>query len=434
MNERRPHRRVALLERPRTGWARAVVSTCGAVAALALLAASCASPESDPIVLGDDVDSGGRAPSFTPPPPEAGGDGGDGAVTNPAPLMCVVTADMGCPPPLATCGTSRKCGTDLSKSVDNCGACGVDCFQGVSEVRWNHILHADPRCVSGQCTFLCDTNIYPYSRDCNGRPDDGCETDVYIDGANCGACGNVCATGVPCISGQCGCPPDKTLCGTKCVDIRDDEANCGACGHACSPPQGGCSPLPWNTSYACGGGTCGVLACKKGTADCDNDFVNGCASNGCETDTTTVANCGGCGLACAPGQKCADLNDGKGARCVGCGPGQTMCGSAAFPVCRDLLDDPLNCGACGNVCPKINLAGSVDNGDAVCRKGVCGYECIAGKADCDGDPTTGCETDLASDALHCGACGTRCDTAGGQPCVDGACLMAECDAGSVVTK
>lgn len=45
--------------------------------------------------------------------------------------------------------------------------------------------------------------------------------------------------------------------------------------------------------------------------------------------------------------------------------------------------------------------------------------CAEGKAECDGDPKTACETDLQSAAQHCGACGTACSA--GQSCVSGAC-------------
>ncbi|MBI5517901.1 MAG: hypothetical protein HY909_29285 [Deltaproteobacteria bacterium] len=45
--------------------------------------------------------------------------------------------------------------------------------------------------------------------------------------------------------------------------------------------------------------------------------------------------------------------------------------------------------------------------------------CVTGRGDCDGMTANGCETDLTTDARHCGACGRACE--GGYPCVDGAC-------------
>jgi hypothetical protein len=54
--------------------------------------------------------------------------------------------------------------------------------------------------------------------------------------------------------------------------------------------------------------------------------------------------------------------------------------------------------------------------------------CFPGFADCDDDVYTGCEVDIRKDQRNCGACGTRCDVKGGQPCVEGACLTKPCEA------
>ncbi len=43
-----------------------------------------------------------------------------------------------------------------------------------------------------------------------------------------------------------------------------------------------------------------------------------------------------------------------------------------------------------------------------CEQNACAIAvCQAGRADCDGDPRTGCETDLSSPS-SCGACGVAC--------------------------
>jgi hypothetical protein len=52
-------------------------------------------------------------------------------------------------------------------------------------------------------------------------------------------------------------------------------------------------------------------------------------------------------------------------------------------------------------------------------------DCASGSADCDNDPTNGCETDLNTDASHCGACGAVCDGA----CVNGVCGGEQCPEG-----
>ncbi len=80
--------------------------------------------------------------------------------------------------------------------------------------------------------------------DCNADPADGCETDLYGDVNNCGACAMVC-------------------------------------------------PGAGNTPASCTAGICG-LACAAGTGDCDQNGANGCETN-LKTDTT---NCGACGMSC----------------------------------------------------------------------------------------------------------------------------------------
>jgi hypothetical protein len=39
--------------------------------------------------------------------------------------------------------------------------------------------------------------------DCNQQIGDGCEADLQVDVQNCGACGEICAQGEACMSGQC---------------------------------------------------------------------------------------------------------------------------------------------------------------------------------------------------------------------------------------
>lgn len=68
----------------------------------------------------------------------------------------------------------------------------------------------------------------------------------------------------------------------------------------------------------------------------------------------------------------------------------------------DLLSDPENCGACNMVC-------ELPNASAACVSGECAVDaCAPGRADCDGDWTNGCETNVDQDDDHCGACGNRC--------------------------
>jgi hypothetical protein len=385
---------------------------------LALLALVLACGNGGRLSIGDDCEAGFcgvQAVAKFPPPPAA--DGGDAADGSP-PLMCVATA---CPAPYATCESppSFPCQTNLQNDTDNCGACGVSCagFEAIN---------LGSRCVKGACAFECLTKAdavgTPHEfRDCNSLLDDGCEIDISTDPTNCGACGNACQAGQHCIHGKCGCFDGKTDCNGYCTDTRYDDYNCGGCGTDCVLPAAACSPLPPNTNYGCVQSACGKLKCVSGFADCNQDLNLGCASDGCETDLgVNPDNCGGCGIKCGVGQECRD--DGNGPQClVTCAnAGRTQCAGG----CADLLSDGFNCGACGTHCM---LPG--DNQISSCKKGLCTLECAPGFADCNGVRSDGCEIDLKVHPANCGACGNRCDSAAGQPCIEGKCVMVECEAG-----
>ncbi len=74
--------------------------------------------------------------------------------------------------------------------------------------------------------------------------------------------------------------------------------------------------------------------------------------------------------------------------------------------CVDLLANIEHCGRCGQRCGD---APNVNAGLTRCVSGVCAVAqaCTAGWADCDGDPSNGCEANLR-DPAHCGRCGTVC--------------------------
>ena len=81
-----------------------------------------------------------------------------------------------------------------------------------------------------------------------------------------------------------------------------------------------------------------------------------------------------------------------------CDPEQTRCDG----VCTDLDSDSLHCGSCGSPCGI----------GTPCVQGQCG--CPDGSLFCHGDCV-----DPQSDSDHCGACGSRCG--GGSACIDGHC-------------
>ncbi|MBN9160686.1 MAG: hypothetical protein BGO98_13885 [Myxococcales bacterium 68-20] len=353
-------------------------------------------------------------------------DGGDAAVVD-APvheLACIATA---CPEGFATCadgtGPAYKCGADLKRDPDNCGGCGNKCLLYAP-------IHMSSRCVEGTCELECFSPYDPGNqkdwRNCDGKVDNGCEADVLTNVKHCGACGNACAPGEPCIDGVCGCEPGEIVCHGQCVDPKTDDNHCNGCDQPCDPEGGTCGELPNGAYYGCYGGVCGTPKCKMPTADCNGDLGQpGCNSDGCEVPDvrTDPNNCGGCGIKCKAGEEC--VNEGNGPECaVPCVRfGKVLC---PFGQCRDLLNDVMACGSCSRFCQ-----GAGPNQVSACRKGICELDCLPGFADCNGDPSDGCETNVMAHPGNCGTCGNACDVAGGQPCIEGKCLMTECDAGTV---
>jgi Ca2+-binding RTX toxin-like protein len=88
----------------------------------------------------------------------------------------------------------------------------------------------------------------------------------------------------------------------------------------------------------------------------------------------------------------------------------------------DTATSATNCGACGNVC----AAGP--NGVSTCVNAQCAVGCSAGFGNCDGNLANGCEAAFAFDPYNCGACGTVCGQ--GFECTNGACVA--CAAASCV--
>lgn len=387
---------------------------------LVMVLASTSCTDDGRVVVGGfgPVPEAGVAP---PPLAEPGDDAG------PAPIpMCVSTE---CPHPYADCPTSpHRCGTHLSDDPNNCGACGRQCpddpvLRAYMESGAAPTMDLQWDCVEGECVSRCRDNL----ANCNGHLEDGCEVNVTCDPENCGACGNKCPAGQACVFGTCGCPAGLTACGpgqcsdAECVDTQTDFFNCGTCGTVCNnrPPD---LELKEHVDWGCAKGACQVV-CAANWGECNDD-----PEDGCETSLTTNENCGACGKACKTGEVCSQKRcvcDPTQTNC--CDPGQVLCDGK----CVDVGSNPDHCGACGNKCPGAPLDGG-GNVQVTCVQGKCGFACDSGYADCNKDLSDGCEAWLRFDANHCGACGTACSH--DQPCVEGVCATAPCDAGTTTPQ
>ena len=160
-----------------------------------------------------------------------------------------------------------------------------------------------------------------------------------------------------------------------------------------------------------------ATGCEPGTCECDND-----PATVCETDLNTeLAHCGACDNACSDANGTPSCEDG---RCsIQCDEGTADCDEDVTNGCEaDFSTDPLNCSKCGMQCP------AVPNASPVCEAASCTFQCNSDAQDCNQMPDDGCESNVTSDVLNCGMCGTACPAGpNSQPtCIAGACGI-ECD-------
>jgi hypothetical protein len=156
----------------------------------------------------------------------------------------------------------------------------------------------------------------------------------------------------------------------------------------------------------CSNSAC-VTTCGGGLSNC---------AGACVDIFSSVAHCGACGSACALAnatQTCSGGTCGIGA----CLPGFANCNGMTVDGCEvNITNTVTNCNGCNNNCATLPGVNS-----ATCVAGACAnLVCFAGRANCNGSNSDGCESNLASDAQNCGACGVACG--GGAPrCVGGSC-------------
>jgi hypothetical protein len=262
------------------------------------------------------------------------------------------------------------------------------------------------------------------------NPTSPADQDAYIENIYLRAvCDTTCShTTVRCVSAS-GAP--------TCIDpLAGFSEFCGAVlGSDCSGdvdasgvpgPLGGdnnginCNQLPNVAGATCAGGGCTNLSCDPGFGDCDGD-----PSTGCETDLTTDSlHCGQCNAACTDGLAGVASATCAGGQCnVTCDPGRANCqnavacsltpgptgcsvdvlvGGTGRDGCEtDTNTDKLNCGACGNACESANGVALAN-----CAASTCDIvTCATDRADCDNDPTNGCET-FANQQDFCNASDT----------------------------
>jgi hypothetical protein len=300
-------------------------------------------------------------------------------------------------------------------SNDNCGSCGTICTD---------VPNATPSCATGVCGPGDCLGAYG---DCNEEPEDGCEIEL-ASLTHCGGCNQACdfvGSLDECIDGTCfaqvgGCETNFEDCDgdreNGCESLRSDE-HCGACGDVCN------TSLPHSaTGTRCMAGSC-TLVCAPGYGNCDGD-----PQTGCETSLDSLTHCGQCDMACA--------RDNAVASCATGSCQITQCASSAYGDCNTEDDDgcetdltlDATCGGCDSDCADVA-------GKPFCSGGQCGsISCTPPQADCDADGAS-CEVNLDTNPSHCGACGNACAFTNAPTahatlagCVDRSCKIT-CEAG-----
>ncbi len=317
-------------------------TACSTLLVLLLLSVVGCSPDG-PVPLDGAVDAGAGSDAGDAPdadPGDAAADPNDGAAL----------ADAG---PRA-CEGPRDCPADF-----HCDPATGTCAPGCSR---------DEGCRATPATPVCDVGAHACV---------GCVFDAHCPGAeHCDLATQVCVAG---------CSTDE-----GCVGMGDEASRCDPSRHLCVAcvHDGQCPEGALCTSNRCRPG------CSVPARPCP-DGADACCSERCVDPQADAANCGGCGIECAPGQVCE-----AGACEVPCTAGRTRCDGA----CVDLSASALHCGGCGMAC----AAGTA------CASGVCVAMCPAGQVDCGGACVT-----TGTDVEHCGACGNACS--GGQVCEASTC-------------
>ncbi|KYF77810.1 hypothetical protein BE11_40005 [Sorangium cellulosum] len=331
-----------------------------------------------------------------------------------------VCGETVCPAGRGDCNGDPEdgCEVDLAADPENCGTCGGLCT----------VANGTGKCTATGCAI---DGCAPGFADCGGGYADGCETSTDTSLSHCGGCGETCtiAGGTPkceagdckvrtCNSGMGDCDgnPDNG-CETN---INVNQTHCGACAAA-----GGvdCNTIYANATATCQAGACTFVGCKADYANCNSSLTDGCEAN----VRTDEGHCGDCSTQCntlhTTSNQCLDGT---------CNP---VCTSAQYDDCGvpkngcniDLFNDESNCLGCNLVCQSGSSAHVVSNN---CSASGCSPVCSGLWRDCDGNAMNGCEKDTSSDINACGACNTRCllAHASATACTAGTCVPT-CDPG-----
>ncbi len=255
-----------------------------------------------------------------------------------------------CQSPPASLYSSANCGSDsichwscLANREDCDGSIANGCEADLTSPRTcgNCLTNCPltrPSCMREGAAYACGSGCPVSTQTLCGT---SC-SDVRVDVANCGSCGNICPSGADCQNGTCLCPAGQSICGNRCVSLQASNNNCGACGAVCSPGQ------------VCLSGSC---RCPVGTVLCAGACL-------VESDMRCGSSCQDC---TSSGRMCT-------AGSCSCPAGTVSCDGS----CTDALSNSRNCGMCGAACTAPSGA------TPTCSGGMCGFLCNTGTHNCGG--------------------------------------------------
>jgi hypothetical protein len=267
-----------------------------------------------------------------------------------------------CPAGTGNCdnNAANGCETNVTSSTANCGSCGTVCAA----------VNGTNSCANSACSPSCNGGF----GNCDGNGANGCEADLNTNINNCGVCGKNCVAGnASSTSWRAGaCKPicnagfgdcdgkGENGCETNTsagVPGGGQISNCGACGNTCSVANG---------APSCTNGTCGIQSCSGAFANCDGSYANGCESN----TNSDVNNCGGCGNKCSAAGGTPSCTNGVCG--ISCSAGFGNCdGSAANGCEKNLTNDSANCGTCGTTCTGKPGVASASCASSACKVDSC---------------------------------------------------------------
>jgi alpha-tubulin suppressor-like RCC1 family protein len=373
------------------------------------------------------------------------------------------TTCMGETTPAATETCGNMMDDDCNGMVDdNCGQCEAGmtrpCYNGATGTQ------GVGRCQEGTQTcgtdrmwaMACAGEVAPAAMEtcgngiddnCNGRADEDCPectsgmTRPCYTGAistlNVGACRAGTQTCDAMGRWPTACAGQVTPAAMDTCNNMVDENCSGMADEGC----GECTPGMTRMCYSGPSATRGVGRCAAGTQVCGS---NGFWMTACIGEVTPAAmeTCGnmvdddcngmpenGCGE-CTPNDTRSCYTGASGTQGVGrCRAGMQVCqGDRAWPrTCTgEVIPASETCNGADDDCDGMqdedpaSSACMLANATSACRSGACAVNmCTAPFADCDMMAANGCETNTATSAMHCGACGRAC--AMGQLCVSGRC-------------